>query len=201
MGELSVLKIASKRIVTVLLFFGISGLPPALHSFEGSQASSEGKIDYASTQQDILRFEALVDNVINSTFSSTPLAMVQKTKGAYLEGYGLSFTFLVNIHRAVVNTPFGQVKRTATPELKKQRIEKLKENLIRTLHENGEISRHLGKEDCVTIIAFIEDRNFPGEPNANKTIILTALKKDMDEFGNQQERFRDFKKRIKIVEY
>jgi hypothetical protein len=203
MGELYVHKSVWKHIVALLLLFGILGLPPALRSFEGSQASGERKIDYASAQQGILKFEALVDNVINSTFSSTPFALVQKTKGAYLEGYGLSFAFLVDIHRAMLNTPFGQIKRAAatSPELKKQRIDELREHLIKALQENGESFRRLRKEDCVTIIAFIEDRNFPDEPNANKTIILTALKKDIDEFGHQQERFQDFKKRIKIVEY
>jgi hypothetical protein len=203
MGKLGVTQKATKHIITVLLLFGISLLPPARHSLEGSQASGERKIDYASIQQGILKFEAIVDNVINSTFRSTPFALVQKTKGAYLEGYGLSFAFLVNIHRAMLNTPFGQIKRAAatSPELKKQRIDELRENLIQTIQENGESFRQLGKEDCVTIIAFVEDRNIPDEPSASKTIILTILKRDMDELGHQQERFQDFKKRIKIVEY
>lgn len=203
MGKLGMLKMAYKRVVAALLLLGIFGLLPALRSVEGSQARGEGNPDYALLQQDILRFENAVNGVISSTFSSNLLAVVQKTKGAYLDGYGLSFAFLVNIHRAVLNTPFGQVKpRSAiTPELKKQRIEELKEKLILAIQENGETFRRLGKGDFVTIIAFIEDRNFPDEPNANKTIILTAIKKDIDEFGQQQGRFQEFKKRIKIVEY
>jgi len=203
MGEFSVIKTASKRIVAVLLLFGISGLPPASRSFEVNEAGDKSKIDYASTQQEILRFETVVNELISSAFSSSPFALVQKTKGAYLAGYGLSFAFQVNIHRAVVNTPFGQIRKgaAATTELKKQRISELKEKLILLLQESGETFRELGKEDSVTIIAFIEDRNIPDEPNANKTIILTALKKDIDEFGHQQERFKEFKQRIKIVEY
>jgi len=203
MGELGVIKTASKCIVAALLLFGISGLPPALYSFETSQAGSEKKVDYASAQQDVLRFETVVNGVINSTFSSSPFALVQTTKGAYLEGYGYSFTFLVNIHRAVVNTPFGQIKRgsNASPELKKQLIEGLKEKLILLIQESGENFRQLGRDDHVTIVAFIEDRNFPDEPSANKTIVLTALKKDIDEFGHKTERFQAFKQRIKIVEY
>jgi len=202
MGEFGMVKTASKHFVVALLLFGIAGLPPALHSFERSQASGAKKIDYASAQQGILRFETVVNEVISNSFSSSPFAVVQKTKGAYLAGYGYSFAFLVNIHRAVVNTPFGQRKRSAaTPELKKQKIEELKEKLIRVLQENGEIFRQLQKDDYVTITAFIEDSNFPDEPSANKTIVLTALKRDIDDFGHQPERFQEFKQRIKIVEY
>jgi hypothetical protein len=203
MGELDMIKSASKRAVAILALLGIAGLAPALYLFGGSRTGGEKGIDYASAQQDILRFETVVNSVINSTFSSSPFAVVQKAKGAYLEGYGVSFAFLVNIHRAIVNTPFGQItpRATATAEVKKKRIEELKEKLILVIQESGENFRQLGKEERVTIIAFVEDRNFPDEPSENKTIILTALKKDIDEFGHQQEGFQDFKKRIKIVEY
>ena len=203
MGELGMIKSTLKRVVAVLALLGITGLAPAPRSFGGNQTGSEGGVDYASVQQDILRFESVANSVISSTFSSSPFAVVQKAKGAYLEGYGISFAFLVNIHRALLNTPFGQVRRGAevTPELKKQRIEELEEKLMRLIQENGKSFRQLGKDDHFTIIAFVEDRNFPDEPSANKTIVMTALKKDMDEFGNQQDRFQEFKKRIKIVEY
>ena len=141
-------------------------------------------------QQDILKFELVINDVINSTFSSSPFAVVQKAKGRLSAGYGISLTLLINIHRAVINTPFGQVRERSdiTPELKKRRIEELKEKLIRMLQDNGEIFRQLRKEDTVTIVAFFEDRNFPDEPNANKTIVLSALKKDLDELGHKIDR-------------
>jgi hypothetical protein len=203
MGEFGVMNKALKRNVAALLLLGILGLPQASHSFDGKQEAAEKEINYASAQQDILKFETVIDDVIGGTFRSSPFALVQKTKGAYLKGYGISFAFLVNIHRAVVTTPFGrkQSRAAATPELKKKIIEELKEKLIQALQSNGKGFRELGKQDRVTIIAFIEDRNFPDEPNANKTIILSALKKDLDELGNNNERFKEFKQRIKIVEY
>jgi hypothetical protein len=203
MGTPDVIKLAlrCRGAAFVLLVIMCSSL--TLKALDGKKANDEEGVDYAAAQQDILKFESVVNSVINSTFSSSPFAVVQKTKGAYLEGYGVSFAFLINIHRAVVNTPFGQVRSRAivTPELKKQRIEELKNNLIRALLENGEIFQQLRKEDYVTIIAFVEDRNFPGEPSANKTIELRALKKDLDELGNKNDRFKEFKQRMKIVEY
>jgi hypothetical protein len=184
-----------KRDITALWLLGILGLPLAVRA-------SDVKVNYASTQQDILRFEAAVNEAINSTFSASPFAVVQKAKGAYLQGYGISLAFLVNIHRAVVNTPFGEIRtRGVTPDLKRRRIEELKEKLIQVLQANGETFRQLRKEDHVTIVAFVEDRNFPGEPNEDKTIVLSALKKDLDELGHGDDRLKELKQRIKIIEY
>jgi len=199
-----VTKMILKRGVTALILCWILGFPFAVRTSAGKRENTEARVDYASTRQDIQRFESAVNEVVFSTFSANSFAVVQKAKGAYLEGYGVSFAFLVNIHRAVVNTPFGEVIRSrveATPELKKRRIEELKEKLIRVLQNNGDIFRQLPGEDWVTIVAYIEDRNFPGEPSENKTIVMSALKKDLDEFGNRSERLKEFKQRIKIVEY
>jgi hypothetical protein len=197
------MKMALKPSSAVLLLFVVlSSLPTAL-PFAVIKANTEDTVNYASAQQEIVKFESVVNAVINSTFSSSPFAVVQKAKGAYLEGYGVSFAFLINIHRAVINTPFGQVRSQSavTPELKTRKIEQLKESLLRALQENGEIFQQLSKQDYVTIIAFIEDRNFPDEPSANKTIVLRAQKKDLDELGNSKSRFEEFKQRMKIVEY
>jgi hypothetical protein len=190
------IKMALKRDGALLMlcwFFG----------FSLAARASDAKVNYASAQQEILRFEAAVNEVVSSTFSASPFAVVQKTKGAYLQGYGISFAFLVNIHRAVINTPFGEIRSRGevTPDLKIRRIEELKEKLIRLLHDNGDTFRQLRKEDHVTIVAFVEDRNFPDEPSANRTIVLSALKKDLDELGHRNDRLQEFKQRIKIVEY
>ncbi len=82
-----------------------------------------------------------------------------------------------------------------------QRIEDLKEKLIRVLQKNGDGIRQLRKDDNITIVAFIEDRNFPDEPNANKTIVMISSKKDLDELGHKDDRFKEFKQRMKIIEY
>jgi len=110
---------------------------------------------------------------------------------------------MINIHTEMINTPFGQVQRRPeiSPEMKKKRIEELKEKLIRMLQDNGESFRQLRKEDSVTIVTFIEDRNFPDEPSANRTIVLSAFKRDLDELGRKTDRLKEFRQRMKIVEY
>ncbi len=64
MGELSVIKTASKHIVAALLLVAIAGFMPAMQIAEANQAHGDGNFDYASAQQEILRFEAVVNSVI-----------------------------------------------------------------------------------------------------------------------------------------
>jgi hypothetical protein len=67
--------------------------------------------------------------------------------------------------------------------------------------DNGNSLTQLKKEDAITVIAFMEDQNFPDEPNQNKTIILTALKKDFDDVAHKEDKWKEFRQRMKIVEY
>jgi hypothetical protein len=197
------IRMASRLNVLLLFALWAFGFSFPIYSFGGSQDGADARVDYAATREGILKFEDAIDTVINSSFSANPFAVVQKTKGAYLQGYGVSFTFLINIHRAIIHTPFGQVRtRNAfSSEEKVRRIEELKEKLIQALQGSGDSFSQLRKDERVAIIAFVEDRNIPGETNANKTIIMSTLKKDLDELGHRNDRLREFKQRMKIVEY
>ena len=144
---------------------------------------------------------AAINDVINN-FSKGTFGVVQRAKGVYLPGYGISFACLINIHLAMVNTPFGVVARNeVTPEIKKQRIEELKNEMIRLLLDNGRGFQQLGREESVSITIFIEDRNIPDEPRANKSIVLSVPKKDLDELGQRNDRLKEFKQRVNVVEY
>ncbi|MBN1571099.1 MAG: hypothetical protein JXA73_24905 [Acidobacteria bacterium] len=198
-----IIKMASRHSVLLLLTLCAFGFPFAIHTFGGSQEAADTHADYAAAREGILKFEDAINAVINSSFSENPFAVVQKAKGVYLQGYGVSFTFLVNIHRAVIKTPFGQVRtrRAYSSEVKAKRIEELKEKLVQVLQNSGDIFPQLRKDERIAIIAFVEDRNIPGETNENKTIIMSTLKKDLDELGQRPDRLKEFKQRMKIVEY
>jgi hypothetical protein len=190
-----------RRALAAAMAFWLVGLPSGLQALPIMQ--EETKIDQASARREIQNFEAALNNAINATFSSSPFALVQKPKGVLLQGYGVTFSFLINIHRAVINTPFGEVRTQPdiTPELKKRKIEELKDRLIRVLADNGDGLRQTSKSDTVSIVIFLEDRNFPDEPNENKTIVLSILKKDLDDVGRSDDRWKELKQRIKTVEY
>jgi hypothetical protein len=168
-----------------------------------AQAGGEVRLDPSQIRSEIRSFEAILNSALTAAFSSSPFALVQKVKGVYLPGYGMSFTFLINIHTAMISTPFGEVRRggAITPEQKKQRISDMLEKLTLDLQKNGAGFRQLRKDESVTIVAFIEDRNFPDEANQNKTVLISATEQDLEEFAGQANRFQEFKQRVKTIEY
>lgn len=183
--------------MAVLLGVLLGGIPAF------SRIPEDAGVDLVSARREIQSFEAALNSAITATFSSSPFALVQKPKGVYLQGYGVTFSFLVNIHRAVISTPFGDVRAQPdiTPELKKRRIEELKDKLIHVLADQGDGLRQMRRSDNLVIVLFLEDRNFPDEPNENKTIVLSVLKGDLDGLGRSEDRWKALKQRIKTVEY
>ena len=118
-------------------------------SVRGPQEPPEARVDYSVARREIQSLEAAINGAIGSTFTGL-FAQVGKTKGVYLQGYGLMFDFLVNIQRSVTSTPFGEFRdprREISPEQKKRRIEELKEKLVRLLVERGDSLRQLRKGD------------------------------------------------------
>jgi hypothetical protein len=192
-----------KKSAAVLILLALAIFSPAAFP-AGKKQDFADKVDFPSLNQEIQRFEGVLNNVINSAFSELAF---QKAKGVYFQEYGTSFSFLVNIHVAAnvaaVNTPFGQFKsrEALVLEAKRRRIEELKDKLIAALQNYGVILHQLKKEQYVSVVAHIEDRNFPDEPSANKTIVISVLKKDLDEFSNRKDLYSQFKQRIKIIEY
>jgi hypothetical protein len=192
-----------RRLFSSLVYIGFLCAPLAAQSARGPQEGSEVKVDYTSTRREIQSFEGVINEVIHATFTS-PFALNQKAKGVYLPGFGVSFNFLVNIHRALINTPFGDIKSrdAITPEQKKRRIEDLKKRLIKVLLDDGRNLRQLRQDDSIAIVAFIEDRNFPDEPNENKTIVLSVTKRDLGDTTARDERaVQNFEQKVKILEY
>jgi len=197
---------------TLLLFLMVAGKAPLAHARksgvgrnprQSAQNSTDTRIDYNRVRREIQTLEAVINGVINSMFSNTPFALTQKTKGAYLKGYGFIFNFLVDIHRAVINTPFGTAR--VYPEImleeKKKRMEEVKEKLARVIFDSGDGLRQLPRDESVTIVAFFQDRSFPDEESISRTIVMRAFKKDIDELARKENRFKDLKQRIEVIEY
>jgi hypothetical protein len=180
---------------------GWLSIPPA--RAQSGRPQDDARVDYNSARREIAILEGAINGVIGSTLPG-PFVLFGKTKGVYLQGYGMMFDFLVNIHRAVISTPFGEHRdplKEISPEQKKKRLEELKERLVRLLVERGEGLRQLRKDESVTIVAFIEDRNFPGDEAQNKTIVLRAFKRDVDELARREGGWRELTRRMEIVEY
>lgn len=188
--------------VVSLMVMGFMRFSLYAQSPRGPRIGTEYKVDYHLARREIQNLETILDTTISQTFTN-PFALVQKTKGVYLQGYGVLFDFLVNIHRAVVNTPFGMVRsnKEITPEEKKRRIEELKDKLVGVLFEHGDTVRQLRRDESVTIVVYIEDRNFLDEENQSRTMVLRAYKRDLDELARKEPRRKELKQRMEIIEY
>ncbi len=187
---------------SIFLAFGLGAAGLRAQTPTAPRAVSDSRVDYESARREILGLESAINTVLAETFSN-PFGLVNRTKGAYIPGYGQIFNFLINIQRAVVNTPFGEYRSgpTVNPAEKKQRIEELKDKLVRTLLAHAGDLGQLPQGESITIVAFFEDRNFPEQDKQDKTVVLSTLKKDLDEWAAKPGQWKEFKQRMKIVEY
>lgn len=196
-----------RRVWLNILALGLLCLPLAAQSSkEGAKDSARestkgGGVDYGQVRPSIQKFETAILAAINATFNN-PLGLKAAPKGAYLQGYGYTFSFLVNIRWGMTHTPFGDYPNASdqTPEQRMQRINAMKDALVSVLFYLGSGMAQLEKDKYVTITAFFEETN-PDVGTVNKTVILSILKSDLDELGNKQDRLNEFKKKVKIVEY
>jgi hypothetical protein len=196
------MEIVSRRWLGKLALLLLMSAAPARAGAPAQGAAGGNNPDLAQARREMVGLEGAINGAVSASFNSAPFALTQHTKGAYLRGYGMALSFVVNIHRALINTPFGEVRRDAiTPEQKKKRIEDLKERLMRVLFESGDGLRQLGRDETLSIVAFFEDRNFPDEQSQNKTVILSVFRRDLEGMGTQPERWTEFKQRVRIVEY
>jgi len=182
-----------RRVWVGVLVFGCLLAPLA------AQSPRAGAVDYAQIRPSIQKIEKGINDAITTIFGRE--GVIGRPKGVYLQGYGYSFSFLVNLRWGMINTPMGSFANNTeiSPEQKKQRIEVLKDQLIRILFSQTTGMPQPERDKSVTITAFFEETNLDG--NVSKTMIMSVLKNDIDELGNKQERFNDFKQRVKIVEY
>lgn len=158
-------------------------------------------VDLLRMKNDIQIFEAILDQALDQVFSN-PFSLVERTKGVYLANFGTTFAFLVNIKTATMETPFGTIKRSSVsdPKLRQKKLAELQRRVIEILATYGNGIHQLKESDSVVIVAHIVDQNFR-KKRQNKTIIVSALKKDLRAHAGNQISAEVFRKRVNIVEY
>jgi len=189
---------------SAIIISALGFLVPLLRAQAGNvpRAAALRETDFASAYREIVGFEAVLNSVIGESFPN-PFSLVNKAKGVYLPGYGEVFSFLINVQRAAITTPWGEVGsgRALTPADKKQQIEGFKDRLVRLLLAHAGDLNQLRPEESITIAALFEDRNFPDLERQNRTVVLSVLKKDLDEWSGKPDRWKEFKQRMRIIEY
>ena len=185
-----------KRLNTLLLFSLCAAMAPVF-----PQTGAQEPVNLQQMRNDIQIFEAILDQALDQVFSN-PFALVERAKGVYLADYGATFTFLINIKAATMETPFGTIRRpeSADPKLRAQKVEELRQRIVNILGSYGNAIGQLRDADAVAVVVHVVDQNFSTKTQ-NKTIIIKVLKKDLMAISARQTGAAEFRKKVQIVEY
>jgi hypothetical protein len=148
-------------------------------------------------------FEAVIDGTMAQTFAP-PFGLLEKTKGAYLPGFGLAFSLEVNLYRLRTPGPFSSAPLSKAElekarQVKVQRIATIKESVPRLLADHAMSLRDLAADDYVAVVVHLfdaeaEDDTFPGQ------LVIEARKSDLDQLWDKKISYQEWVAKIKILE-
>lgn len=167
-------------------------------------------------KRDTQIFEGIVRGVLKQSFTD-PFAVTAEPRGAYLQGYGVIFTFQITVGRTKIRTAFGEIdlrrlgetmdnrrggdkSGKATSRVRDQ-LGVMKESMIQTLQDYGSTIKQLGGHDHIAITAYVKDRSVLDEMKSSKVMVLTTTKDDVDLVAMKKISADSFKGRVHIVEY
>lgn len=153
-------------------------------------------------KQDTEIFERIVHEVLKQNFSD-PFAITGEPRGAYLQGYGMLFSFQINVNRRTIRTPFGEVRdpRPTSKRTTEEHMRVIRTTLIDALMEYGDSIEQLGGHDRISIAAYVDDRNELDVRKSRKTLVLTASKDDVDLVALKKISAENFRDRVGVMEY
>jgi len=180
-----------QRIVTVVvLLCGFATL------------NAQQTLDLAMVKRDTAVFEKIVGEVLTQNFSS-PFAITAEPRGAYLQGYGLSVSFQLNINRGTIRTPFGTMRAPASVNQRnrEQQIRLVRETMTQCLADYGHSLKQLGPHDHITIQAHIQDRNELDPAKSTTVLVMSVLKDDLNLLATRKISPETFKERVHVLMY
>ena len=186
------MKQISKSIVLLLLLVASAG---------SALATSLEKQDLAKLRDQIGVMESVLNQNISQAFPG-PFGYLDKARGAYLPGYGLVFTFEVNLNpRPASLGPFGvdQVQsdkdRVATIRKNRQAALELSQRVLADFGHTLEVT----PDEWVTIV--VQGAALGPQGMEKSTLVVRAQKRDIEQFRANAIDRTAFLNRIAVVEY
>lgn len=178
------------------------GLVVLVSSLLGSTGFAQHTLNLDRLKRDTQVFEGIVHQVLKQNYSD-PFAITSEPRGAYLQGYGMFFSFQINVHRKTIRTPFGEVQdpRKTSQRNTRDHLHLIKKTLIETLTDYGDTIKQLGGHDRISIAAHVEDRNELDPMKSTRTLVLTVAKDDVDLAAMKKISSENFRDRVNVVEY
>jgi len=168
-----------------------------------AQANAQRGYNLGLLKRDTQIFEQIIEEVLKQNFK-TPFALAADPKGAYLDGYGLMISFQLNLSRASVRTPFGQLKPpqgTAPKVSPEVQVQIVKDSMINCLANYGRTVKELRPRDRISIHAHLMNRNELDPVKSETVLVLTVMKEHIDQLSVGTLDMERFKQRVHVLEY
>jgi len=165
-------------------------LGAALGASNSAANSPQDKTNLAELKKGIELFESVLDQSLAQTFGG-PFETLNRTHGAYLPGYGVVFSFEVNLTPLQNLGPFSQAPTPKEEKTQREEESRRREKAIsvaeQTLGDYGQSLSMLGPAETVGIVIYTVAAH-PGKIerstivlSADKTLLVARLNRSIDQ--------------------
>jgi hypothetical protein len=165
-------------------------------------ASAQQSQNLALLKRDTQILERIVYEILKQNFKN-PFAITAEPRGAYLQGFGVAISFQLNINRAKIRTPFGDLNapKAVAERSKVEQIRLVKDSMLQCLADYGQTIKQLGPHDRIAVEGYIVDRNELDPAKATTIVVLTCSKDDVNLLATGKLPVEKFKERVHVLEY
>jgi hypothetical protein len=168
-----------------------------------AQQAPPPALDFAAIKRETQLFETVLNTAVQQRFEQ-PFLLLQETKGAYLEGYGVVFTLEVSLYPMRLRTPFAAAPYS-DKELVNARTQKLQrtkemETLIRDLlRDHGMGLRSLPPDESIAVVVHLfnqtEQRDMPTQ------LAVQVKKQWLQEAAGRKLNAAEFRLKLSVVSF
>ena len=186
-----------KKIVNlVLLLAMVAGAGSAL-------AADLEKANLTRMREQIRVLESVLNENLNQIFPA-PFAYLDKARGAYLPGYGVVFSFEVNLNPQPASLgPFGPARPQQSPRERGEEAQKHRQEALdmseRVLADFGHTLEQLPAYETVAVV--IHGTSVGQQGIERSTTVVRAQKSDIDQFRASAIDRAAFLHRLQVLEY
>lgn len=166
-------------------------------------ADNGKKPDLQQLKKECELFETIVLTALGQAVPN-PLFIAEKPRGTYLNGYGITFSFTLNLNRSLILFPKStpQKPQPAGDDSNLARsMADVRKCLVEILGQYGATLKQLPGDSKISIIAHVLKRSVDPNLQTNRIMILTITRTDVEQYQREKISFEDFKKRVSYLEY
>jgi hypothetical protein len=170
----------------------------------GSLASNapQGKTNLAEVKKGIELFDSVLNQSLAQAFGG-PFETLDRARGAYLPGYGVVFSFEVNLTPLQNLGPFSPAPSPKTEQVQREeeirRRDKSKNTALEVLGNYGQALGQLAPDESITIVIYTVAAH-PSKVDRS-TIVISADKKLLDARVSHAIDQAHFVQKLSITEY